>query len=458
MARSSIAVRGGAPSGARMGAVGAFRTSSITSPVGPVACWTHRRNAQSVPGDLQFGVRTEFAYLAADRGRFGRVPSVEAQRPARSDRECCPRPVALTWRGPPARLVAPDPPCESPLSAPPGSAPPFPPAAAHVSDFGRNDSFNMCLVEIDTDAGITGLGEAKAAVGNLGNYAAIVTLIQRRIRPAPGGPRPARHHRRLGPPLQRLARALRDPRGPDLPHHRPPRHHALRRVRRGHRALGHPRPLARRCRVWRLHGRPLPRPRARLCLRRLGAGGEHRQADAPVRGARPPRGEDAGGAPGRERGRFRRPRGGGARDARAPASASWWTPTAPGACARPNASRGRSRRTTCAWLEEPVSPDNLAGQAEVRRVHRHPHRGRARASRRASPSARCWRPARWTCSSPIPPSPAASPRCGRIAALAASHSAHGGAASLGLRHPLRHRAASLRLHALRDHPRVLPRP
>ena len=60
---------------------------------------------------------------------------------------------------------------------------PIPAAAAHVSDFGRNDSFNMCLVEIDTDGGITGLGEAKAAVGNLGNYAAIVTLIREEFAP-----------------------------------------------------------------------------------------------------------------------------------------------------------------------------------------------------------------------------------------------------------------------------------
>ena len=60
---------------------------------------------------------------------------------------------------------------------------PIPAASAHVSDFGRNDSFNMCLVEIDTDAGITGLGEAKAAVGNLGHYAAIVTLIREEFAP-----------------------------------------------------------------------------------------------------------------------------------------------------------------------------------------------------------------------------------------------------------------------------------
>jgi L-alanine-DL-glutamate epimerase-like enolase superfamily enzyme len=47
----------------------------------------------------------------------------------------------------------------------------------HVSDFGRNDSFNTCLVEIDTDAGLTGVGEAKVGVGNLGNYAAVVETI-----------------------------------------------------------------------------------------------------------------------------------------------------------------------------------------------------------------------------------------------------------------------------------------
>jgi len=49
---------------------------------------------------------------------------------------------------------------------------------AHVSDFGNNDSFNTCLVEIETDTGLVGLGEAKVAVGNLGHYAAIVTLIR----------------------------------------------------------------------------------------------------------------------------------------------------------------------------------------------------------------------------------------------------------------------------------------
>jgi L-alanine-DL-glutamate epimerase-like enolase superfamily enzyme len=61
---------------------------------------------------------------------------------------------------------------------------PIPAERQHVSDFGRNDSFNTCLVEIDTDAGLTGLGEAKIGVGNLGNYAAVVELIHRELAPA----------------------------------------------------------------------------------------------------------------------------------------------------------------------------------------------------------------------------------------------------------------------------------
>ena len=60
----------------------------------------------------------------------------------------------------------------------------IPAERAHVSDFGRNDSFNTCLVEIDTDTGLTGLGEAKVGVGNLGNSAGVVELIRRELGPA----------------------------------------------------------------------------------------------------------------------------------------------------------------------------------------------------------------------------------------------------------------------------------
>jgi len=60
---------------------------------------------------------------------------------------------------------------------------PIPAERRHTSDFGVNDSFNTCLIEIDTDEGLTGLGEAKVGVGNLGNYAALVTLVQAELAP-----------------------------------------------------------------------------------------------------------------------------------------------------------------------------------------------------------------------------------------------------------------------------------
>ena len=59
----------------------------------------------------------------------------------------------------------------------------IPPDRAHVSDFGRNDTFNTCLVEVDTDTGLTGLGEAKIGAGNLGNYAATVETIHKELAP-----------------------------------------------------------------------------------------------------------------------------------------------------------------------------------------------------------------------------------------------------------------------------------
>ncbi|HEU5323561.1 MAG TPA: mandelate racemase/muconate lactonizing enzyme family protein, partial [Methylomirabilota bacterium] len=60
---------------------------------------------------------------------------------------------------------------------------PIPAERQHVSDFGKNDAFHTCLVEIDTDAGLTGLGEAKVGVGNLGHYAALVHLIRAELGP-----------------------------------------------------------------------------------------------------------------------------------------------------------------------------------------------------------------------------------------------------------------------------------
>ena len=60
---------------------------------------------------------------------------------------------------------------------------PIPPERQHRSDFGVNDSFNTCLIEIGTDTGLTGLGEAKVGVGNLGNYAGLVALVHAELAP-----------------------------------------------------------------------------------------------------------------------------------------------------------------------------------------------------------------------------------------------------------------------------------
>ena len=60
----------------------------------------------------------------------------------------------------------------------------IPPERRHTSDFGVNDSFNTCLVEVETDAGLTGVGEAKVGVGNLGHYGALVRLVEDELGPA----------------------------------------------------------------------------------------------------------------------------------------------------------------------------------------------------------------------------------------------------------------------------------
>lgn len=60
---------------------------------------------------------------------------------------------------------------------------PIPPERQHVSDFGRGTAFDTTLVRIETDDGLVGYGEAKAAVGAQGNCAALVTLIERELGP-----------------------------------------------------------------------------------------------------------------------------------------------------------------------------------------------------------------------------------------------------------------------------------
>lgn len=60
---------------------------------------------------------------------------------------------------------------------------PIPPEQQHVSDFGRIASFDMTLVTITTEAGITGVGEAKASVGSSAVCASLVTCVKEELRP-----------------------------------------------------------------------------------------------------------------------------------------------------------------------------------------------------------------------------------------------------------------------------------
>ena len=251
---------------------------------------------------------------------------------------------------------------------------PIPVERAHVSDFGRNDSFNMGLVEIETDAGITGLGEAKAAVGNLGNYAGIVDHHPRGADARPSRPRPARHRGHLGDALQRDAGPLRPPGGPHLPDHRAAGHHAVRAQRDRHRPLGHPRQVARPAAV-AAPRRLRARSRARLRERGLGAGGEDRRPARPVRRAGAPRREDAGRPSGPERRRLRGPRARGAGDARARRRHHGGRPRhleRPGGAALRAQGRGvRPRLARGAGVaRQPRRPGRGAGR------HRHPHRRR----------------------------------------------------------------------------------
>jgi L-alanine-DL-glutamate epimerase-like enolase superfamily enzyme len=61
---------------------------------------------------------------------------------------------------------------------------PIPAERQHVSDFGRQAGFDTTLVRVETDEGVTGYGEAKAAVGSSGACASIVACVERELAPA----------------------------------------------------------------------------------------------------------------------------------------------------------------------------------------------------------------------------------------------------------------------------------
>jgi L-alanine-DL-glutamate epimerase-like enolase superfamily enzyme len=61
---------------------------------------------------------------------------------------------------------------------------PIPEAKQHRSDYGLLTNFDMTLVVVTTDDGLQGFGEAKAAVGSSGSCASIVSCIENDIKPA----------------------------------------------------------------------------------------------------------------------------------------------------------------------------------------------------------------------------------------------------------------------------------
>jgi L-alanine-DL-glutamate epimerase-like enolase superfamily enzyme len=56
-------------------------------------------------------------------------------------------------------------------------------AQQHASDFGLATTFDTALVRVDTDAGITGWGEAKVSAGSSGDYHGVVAIINQEFGP-----------------------------------------------------------------------------------------------------------------------------------------------------------------------------------------------------------------------------------------------------------------------------------
>jgi len=83
---------------------------------------------------------------------------------------------------------------------------PIPPERQHTSDFGRVATFDTVLVRIDTDAGITGLGEAKAGVGSAAQGHGLAAIINLELAPLLVGEDP-REINRLWDVMYNRARA-----------------------------------------------------------------------------------------------------------------------------------------------------------------------------------------------------------------------------------------------------------
>jgi L-alanine-DL-glutamate epimerase-like enolase superfamily enzyme len=73
---------------------------------------------------------------------------------------------------------------------------PIPKEKQHRSDYGLLTDFDMTLVVVTTDSGLQGFGEAKAAVGSSGVCASIVTCVEKELKPLLVG-KDARHISRI---------------------------------------------------------------------------------------------------------------------------------------------------------------------------------------------------------------------------------------------------------------------
>jgi L-alanine-DL-glutamate epimerase-like enolase superfamily enzyme len=60
---------------------------------------------------------------------------------------------------------------------------PIPPERQHTSDFGKIASFDSVIVKIDTDAGLVGWGEAKAGVGSAASAYGLAAIVNRDVAP-----------------------------------------------------------------------------------------------------------------------------------------------------------------------------------------------------------------------------------------------------------------------------------
>lgn len=241
---------------------------------------------------------------------------------------------------------------------------PIPFERQHVSDYGRIASFDMTLVTVTTEDGSQGFGEAKAAVGSAGVCAALVACVEHELKPMLVG----RDAREITAHWERMYSGPRD-------------HYALARGRGfpvlGRRGLTIAAMSGVDTALWDLLGKSLGVPVVQLlggaCRERMAAYASGGWADAANIGAQlngyVERGFGAvkmrvGVMDGDLATSVRRVRA--AREALGPDIGLMCD--AHGTYSVPEAKRFCRELEDCnlAWFEEPVTPDDRVGQAEVR--------------------------------------------------------------------------------------------